>query len=299
MRLDWTDLQVFLRTCEAGSMTAAARQVHLTVAAVSTRLRNLEQTVGAPLLQRHARGVVPTPAGEALAQHARRLVHDLAEIQRLVQQAAEGATAPRLVLLANSAAMARGLTDVAADTARAGHPLLVHESASDAAVQALRCGAAQVAIVSDAAALDGLAAEDLGPDPLVLLVPASHAWGHRDRVTFEEALQQPDWIAGAQDSALQTHLAMQAARLGRRLDVRLSYPRMEGVVALVAAGLGISVLPAHWAAALDPQGRVRRLTLQAPWAQRRLWVARHAGDTAPATRALVDSVRRCWRTPPR
>jgi hypothetical protein len=69
MRFDWTDLQVFLQVCEAGSMTRAATRCHLTLAAVSSRIRNLEEVNGIVLLVRHARGVSPAAAGEVVARH--------------------------------------------------------------------------------------------------------------------------------------------------------------------------------------------------------------------------------------
>ena len=82
MRFDWTDLRAFLHACETGSMTATARRAHLTLAAVSARIRALEDQVGAPLLERHARGVTVTASGAAFARHARALLHQLSAMRR-------------------------------------------------------------------------------------------------------------------------------------------------------------------------------------------------------------------------
>lgn len=292
MRLDWTDLQVFLSTCDTGSMTGAAGAVHLTVAAISARIRGLEEATGTQLLHRRARGVAPTPAGEALARHARLLVHELSQLQRIVRDAQDGA-GPRLMLLANSAALAHGVASVAEDAAAQGGRIVVRESSSDAAVQALRCGAAQVAIVSDAVDLEGLDAHVLAGDPLVLVVPAVHPLAAAGDASFAEALQHP-WIVGAEDSALHMHLSMHAARLGVRLAARVTYPRLDGVMELVGRGLGVSVLPDRLARLLGATHRVRRIRLRETWAYRRLMVCRDRRDTAPATLAAVESVRRRW-----
>jgi len=82
MRFDWTDLRVFLYACDTGSMTEAASCSNLTLAAVSSRIRGLEESIGILLLRRHARGVVATAAGEALARHARLLFHQLDALRR-------------------------------------------------------------------------------------------------------------------------------------------------------------------------------------------------------------------------
>src|SRR3954469_25692842 len=104
MRFDWTDLRIFLHVCEAGSMTSAAERSHLTVAAVSARMRWLEESNGLVLLERHARSVCPTPAGEVLAAHARVVFEQVLALERDLLHAAPQ-PARRLVLLANSSAL--------------------------------------------------------------------------------------------------------------------------------------------------------------------------------------------------
>ena len=71
----------FLAIVEAGSMTAAAQRCHLTLAAVSARMRAMEASSGTLLLERRARGVVPTPAGEVLAAHARIVVYQVRQLE--------------------------------------------------------------------------------------------------------------------------------------------------------------------------------------------------------------------------
>src|SRR5436305_588807 len=71
MRFDLADLSLFRHVVEAGSITHGAERAHLALAAASTRIRNMEVSLGAPLLVRRRQGVVPTPAGRTLLQHAR------------------------------------------------------------------------------------------------------------------------------------------------------------------------------------------------------------------------------------
>lgn len=293
MRFDWTDLQVFLQVCEAGSMTAAGERCHLTLAAVSARIRSLEESNGIVLLQRRPRGVVPTAAGEVLARHARTVLEQVQRLERDLLHARHPC-APGLVLLANSAALARPLAPALADMAACGATVLVRESPSEATVQALRSGAADVGIVSDAVETRGLVSRVLGPDPLVLVVARDHALAGRASLRFGQALAQP-WIGWGEHSALSTHLLMRAAALGVGFHTRITYPDAKGVLLLVARGLGVSVLPravvdahAHTGAAA-----IACVPLEEAWAQRRLLVChREGGD--PQRARLVDSVERAW-----
>ncbi|MFT4268248.1 MAG: LysR family transcriptional regulator, partial [Xenophilus sp.] len=70
---DLAQLRTFVAVADAGSLTAAAPRVFLSQSAVSEQLRKLEERAGHPLLVRGKSGAVPTPAGERLLAHARRL----------------------------------------------------------------------------------------------------------------------------------------------------------------------------------------------------------------------------------
>lgn len=295
MRFDWTDLRIFLHVYEAGSMTGAAARCHLTLAAVSARIRALEDGNGIVLLERKARGVAATAAGEVLADHARRVFDQVLQLERDLLHA-RGKGPRRTVLLANSAALARPLADAVAEVQAldASGPILVRESASEATVQALRCGAADVGIVSDAVETRGLRADDLGPDPLVLVVPGKHALAARSGICFAEALAQP-WVAWGEQGALSAHLQMRALALGARIEPRLSYPTLPGVLRLVSGGLGVTVLPR---AVLPPQpgdAGYACIPLQEAWALRRLQVCRLQGGEGERLRArLAERIAACW-----
>ena len=74
MRFDLADLSLFRHVVEAGSITHGAERAHLALAAASTRVRNMEDVLGAPLLTRSRQGVTPTQAGRTLLQHARTIL---------------------------------------------------------------------------------------------------------------------------------------------------------------------------------------------------------------------------------
>jgi DNA-binding transcriptional LysR family regulator len=274
MRFDWTGLQVFLQVCEAGSMTAAAQRCHLTLAAVSARVRQLEEANGLVLLQRLPRGVAPTAAGEVLAAHARLVLEQVRRMEHELAHAQGGASRP-FVLLANSSSLARPFA-LAVARALVDRTLIVRESASEASVQALRRGAADVAIVSDAVDTRGLRTTDLGADPLVAVAARGHAFASCAALSFADTLQQP-WIRWSESGALATHLQLRALAGGASIDARVTFPTLDGVLQLVAAGVGITVLPRALVRAHAAVGTVACVPLQEDWARRRLVACRAEG----------------------
>lgn len=289
MHFGWTDLQVFLHVIEAGSMTAGAERCHLTLAAVSARIRALEEASGVLLLTRQPRGVAPTSAGEVLAGHARLV---LEQVQRLEQDLLHARAAPvrPLVILANSAALARPWTLALAEMRHA--PVLVRESASEVAVRALRSGAADVGIVSDAVDTEGLTSHDLGPDPLVLVVAQDHGWARRESVRFSEA-SKVAWVAWGERSALTTHLLLRAAASGVQVVPNFTYPTAGGVLQLVARGLGVTVLPEAIVSLHREVEGIACVRLEDRWAQRRL-LACHSINGDPRRQEVSEQIARRW-----
>jgi DNA-binding transcriptional LysR family regulator len=294
MRFDLTDLRVFLFACETGSMTGAANRAHLTLAAVSARIRAMEPTAGTPLLERRARGGTSTPAGEALARHARVVLHQLEELRQDVAGRAGGETA-RTVLLANSSAMARPLHGILADVldAHPGARLVARECESEATVHALRVGDADVGIISSAVDTEGLVTAPLGPDPLVVIVGAAHPLASRGTVAFAEAITF-DWIGWGDSRALHTHLVIRAHRAGGTLKTTVSVPSAAGVIELVERGRGVSVLPRELLGARGVSGKLRVLGLDDAWASRSLLVCRGPDETSPLALALHGAFASRW-----
>ena len=106
MRFDLTDLSLFRHVVEAGSITHGAQRSNLALAAASTRIRNMEETLGVALLTRGRAGVTPTQAGRTLLQHARtilrqaeRLHEDLGAYSGQIYNTDDGNTYPAKITL--------------------------------------------------------------------------------------------------------------------------------------------------------------------------------------------------------
>jgi len=110
MRFDLADLSLFRDVVEAGSITHGAARAHLALAAASTRIRNMEQAIGAPLLLRSRQGVALTQAGRTLLQHARTMLRQ-AERLREDLGAYAGGLASQVRVLSNTNALTEFLPE--------------------------------------------------------------------------------------------------------------------------------------------------------------------------------------------
>jgi DNA-binding transcriptional LysR family regulator len=256
-------------------------------------MRNLEEANDLVLLERRPRGVVATDAGEVLAAHARAVFAQVQQLERDMLLRGGLAASPTVLLL-NSSALARPVAQalVDLDGPEESRAVIVRESSSDATVQALRSGAADVGIVADMADTSGLATQDLGPDPLVLVVSPAHPLAGQAAAGFREALAEP-WVSWGEHSALSAHLRMRALALGERIDARVSYPTLAGVLSLVARGLGVTVLPRTAVDRCAGGGEVAYVPLRETWAQRRLLVCHPEGEGL-SRRRLAARIARLW-----
>ena len=269
MRFDLTDMRLFLSVVECGSLTHGARAMHLAVASVSERIAGMEAALGAPLLERNRRGVRPTAAGEALVRHARSILGQVEQMRGELRHYATGLKG-RIRLLSNTAALAAFLPPPLCRFL-AAHPDLsvdLGERPSAEIVQALAEGRADLGIVADITDVSTLQTHRIAQDQLVVVAGRMHPIATQETVAFADIVGEP--IVGVADTALESHLAERAARLGRQLHYRVQLRNVEHVTMLVDAGIGISIVSDALAQTM-PRG-LAILPLSEPWATRRLYL---------------------------
>src|SRR3712207_4709044 len=149
MHFDLVDLSLFRHVVEAGSITHGAERANLALAAASTRIRNMEESLGAALLVRGRQGVTATPAGRTLLQHARAI---LAEVERLREDlgAFAGGLAGQVKLLSNTNALTEFIPE-ALSAFLAAHPQIsvdLEERLSDEIVGLIAEGVGDIGIVA-------------------------------------------------------------------------------------------------------------------------------------------------------
>jgi DNA-binding transcriptional LysR family regulator len=281
---DLLDLELFAQVVEAGSITHGSRRVHLALPSASARIRQMEKTVGTPLLTRGRRGVTVTPAGLLLLRHARTVLHQIDRMHGDLTKYATGLVAT-IRLLANTAAVATALPAELV-TFLVAHPSIdvdLEERPSHVTVQAVAEGRAEIGIVASSVNLGQLHHIVLRDDQLVLVTPPKHRLSRHRQIRFEECLDQP-FIGLGEGSALQEHLEGHAQPLGQRPHYRVRLPSVEAVCRTVAAGVGLSVLPEAAVRRWQSTYPVATIPLSDEWAARQLLLCTH-----PTTKPSVPA----------
>ncbi|MBC3364504.1 LysR substrate-binding domain-containing protein [Pseudomonas sp. SWRI154] len=282
MHFDLIDLRLYLNILDTGNITAGAANSHLSLAAASARVRAMEASLGIALLERGRRGVTPTPAGKALAQHARVLLQHAEHLQQDLGEYAKGVKG-RVRLLCNTSAMTEYLPELLASFLKAHANLDIDQQELPSAriTHALRQGAADLGIVSDAVDTSGLQTWPFRDDPLVLILPAGHPLADGRTPSFSETLSH-DYVGLNASSALAIHLEEQALHLGSRMQIRIRADGFDGVIRMVAHGAGIAIVPN---AAIERRPRepaFHCVPLQEAWAHRALLLCARNFERLPA-----------------
>jgi DNA-binding transcriptional LysR family regulator len=283
MRFDLTDLRLFLAVVDAGSITHGAMEAGLSLPAASERLRAMEATGEVVLLHRGRRGVAPTEAGEALAHHARMILHQMAQMRGELGRHAKGLRATVRVF-ANTAAVTEILPDRLAPW-MAAHPQVdveLKERQSTDIARSVAAGFAEIGILSSAVETTGLTLRPFAIDRLVAVSAQEYGLVERPHLRFADLLDH--YFIGLTDGALQRHVEMQAGLLGAKLKIRVAMRSFDGICRLAGEGVGIGIVPESAARRAKRSAGIAIAQLQDDWATRRLSVGVHSEEalTPPA-----------------
>lgn len=289
--LDLTTLRLFVAVCTTGNMARAGEQENIVASAISKRLAQLEDTVGAKLLERRRHGVVPTVAGETLLEHARGMLASADRISRDMAGYSAGVKG-QVRILASVSSIAESLPeDVAAflhQPANRDIRVDIEEHLSRDVVRALKEGSASVGICWDAANFEGLGSLPYHADHLAVVVYPGHPLAGRKRAWFAETLDY-DHVGLPPSAAVQAMLARAAARSEKTLTHRAIVSNFDAAMRVVRARLGISIVPKEIAAPYAANLDLRVVPLRDPWARRRFAVCYRDMETlSPAARLLVE-----------
>lgn len=292
--LDSVSLQLFVAVCEEGSLARAAAREAVVPSAASKRIASLEAELGVSLLARRRRGVEPTPAGEALLMRAREVLLTLSAARAELGDFGAGAQGSVRVL-ASPSALAEALPD---DLARfmAAHPRLrisIEEAVTPAIVRSLREGTADLGVYWDAVDSGDLRLRRYGSDHLCVALSPGHALARRPSLRYADTLPHGAVVvaAGGQMDQL---LRRQAALLGVVPSARLQVSSMDAACRMVAAGLGLAILPREVVVPYAGAGRLALVPLAEPWAERRFVIAtRHEPLCATNATLLADHLEAC------
>jgi DNA-binding transcriptional LysR family regulator len=284
-RFDLVSIRLAVACVQSGSLTAAARESHLALAAASRRVRELEDAVGEPLFERHARGVAPTAAGRVFVKHGLALLQTLDQLGGELADLRQG-IARHIRLIASTAAINQFLPPLLAAYAQLRPQVRVdlEEQVSDAVVAAVREGRADLGVFVEGPDTTGLNARPFRTDELVLVLPKNHRLAGRTPLAFTDALDE-DWISLNTGAAMLQKQQQAALAANKPFRLRMQVRSFDAVCHLVASGLGLAMLPK--AAALPIVGAMKLdwRPLADTWSRRRLLVA-----TGTPTDAAVEAL---------
>lgn len=293
-------LRVLREVARRGSFSAAADALSYTQSAVSQQIATLEAETGVTLLERHPRGVRPTAAGQALVEHTEGI---LARLEAAEDELAEiaGLRGGRLRMASFPTAGAT-LMPVAIATFRDRHPgveLTLAEGEPDEIAPRLRAGEFDIALLyefADSTPEGGRLAEDIKrvrllEDPMYLALPRQHPLAGKAAVRLQD-LREEAWIQTARTSDCARYVVRSCHAAGFEPKVSFESDDYQTVQGLVAAGVGVALIPELALTVVREDIVIRALSPHPP--ARRVIAATAAGarllPAAPAMLSVLEGV---------
>ncbi|MES2510071.1 MAG: LysR family transcriptional regulator [Pseudomonadota bacterium] len=288
-RFDLVSIRLAVACVQTGSLTAAARNSHLALAAASRRIRELENALGDTLFERHARGLLPTPAGRVFARHGLDLLQTMEQLGSELADLRRG-TARHIRLCASSAAISQFLPPLLANyTALQPHVHIdLEEQVSENVVSTLREGRADIAVFVEGPDSSGLDTVLFRNDELVLIFPSGHRLSRsKAPLAFADALDE-EWISLTAGAAMLQTQQQAAMAAGRQFPLRMQVRSFDAVCYLVASGMGVALLPKGAGLPIAKNMKLGWRPLSDPWVKRRLLLGTPPGLVDPAISAFRD-----------
>jgi DNA-binding transcriptional LysR family regulator len=289
IHFDLADLRLMVRVAEANSLTRGAEAAFLSLPAASTRIKNLEENVGAKLLYRTSQGVTLTPPGQAFVQHARTVLAQLEHLVGDMQEYAKGIKG-HLRIAGSTTAMSEFLPPVLSAYLRA-HPdvnIDLRERLSTDIVRLVSEGQVDVGIVAGPVRTEALQALPYRSDRVTLVVANEHELAGESSVPFARTLDY-DHVSLNEASALRAFLRQVSGAMHRTLRTRIEVGNFETACRMIEANIGVGIVPLSSARRHAERLAIRIVPLEDDWSLRQQLVVVRQLESLPAFgRDLVD-----------
>ena len=288
-------LRVLREVVLRGSFSAAAESLSFTQSAVSQAIAALEAEAGVKLLERDRRGVRPTPAGSALIGHADGILARL-EAAEADLAAIAGVRGGRLRMASFPTAGAT-LMPLAIAGFREAHPdveLSLAEGEPEQIVPRLRSGEFDIALLFEFRGVGeklgaGLRRVELLQDPMHVALPAGHALARRASLRLED-LQNQAWVQTSASSPCARHVVRSCHAAGFEPSVSFESDDYLTVQGLVAAGVGVALIPQLALSSVREDIVVRAVSPRTP-VRRIIAATPTASGISPAAGRMLDTLR--------
>jgi DNA-binding transcriptional LysR family regulator len=278
-----------MATVEEGSLARCAEREGIAPSSISRRISDLEARCGVALLERRDRGVQPTAAGEKLFARARTLMEGLEQMV-LEMEAIRGGSSGQIRIHAHASATLDALPTQVANflTLHPDIDIEINELTTREVMHSVRTGIADIGFVPNNVESGDLHFYKWKPITLVVVLPQGHALTRKRRLNLNDLLEE-HFIAMQRDSDFLVFFRQRASMLERTLKERVHATSFEGIRNMVAAGLGVSVLPDTAAYPFEKRLAIAVRPLDEPWTSGHLFLCvRDPQKLSAAATMLVD-----------
>jgi len=298
--LNPTRLNVLREVVAHGSFSAAADALSYSQSAVSQSIATLEGEVGTTLLERDRGGIRPTAAGAALVVHADGILARMEAAENEVAAIAGGEGGH--LRIASFPTAGATLLPLAINSFRAAHPgveVTLAEGEPDEIAPRLRAGEFDLALLFEFEGVGerlgtGMRRFELIEDPLHLALPATHPLSRRRKLQLED-LREEAWVQTSANSPCARHVVRSCHAAGFEPRVAFESDDYQTVQGLVAAGVGVALIPQLALSAVRSDIRIRALDPSSP-VRKVLAATRRGAPVTPALATMLDTVREASRS---
>jgi DNA-binding transcriptional LysR family regulator len=290
---DLRQLEIFCNVVELGSFSKAANAVFLAQASVSERISTLERMVGAKLLDRLGRRVVPTKAGELLYKHAVSLLN----MKEKVRQEMESFLGMRRGAIHMGASTIPGefILPRIIGSFNEEYPsvsvVLAISDTNDIETRVLE-GNLELGVVGSKGNYNTLFYQELWKDELVLAIPAQHRWAGKKEVSTAAIFKEPFILRETGSGTLkhiERYLGSLQSKTGQTLQVVARFGSSTAIKEGIKAGLGISILSSRAISAEVEAGILKTLRVKGLSMVRSFYLVRDKRrTTSPLCQAMLD-----------
>ncbi|MCX7512410.1 LysR substrate-binding domain-containing protein [Frateuria hangzhouensis] len=293
---DFRQLRYFVAVAEELSFTRAAQRLHISQPPLSQQIQALEQDLGARLFDRDKRNVALTEPGRILLEQARQILAKAEETRGHVSDAAAGFSGVLRLAYTISVTFHRALPQTLLRFRQYAPKvrMQLHEMYSEPQFAALRADQIDVGFVRDEprhpSDAQALRMDVVDYEPLVLAVPCGHPLAGQDSVQFGELanevfVSQPRELA----ATLYDRLVQLGAKAGFHPLIGQQAQQINGLLALVAAGVGLALVPVSMR--VVQLGGVSYVSLEDPDAYLLLAVASRKDNPSPVLARFLQTIK--------
>jgi len=236
-------LRYFVAVADEGNFSRAAAKVRVAQPSLSQQIRKLEAEIGQPLFDRLPRSVVLTEAGRCLLEYARQILASIDDARRSVDEL-KGKIAGDVAVGAIPTVAPYVLPELVITFQKHYPDVTLHivEDATAGITRRIEAGELDVALASTCQQSPTLRVELLGKEPLLALVPEGHPLAKQTVITFDDLKSQRFLLLHEMHClSQQVHHLLESRRL--LPEVALAGSQLSTIANMVAAGIGVSIVP--------------------------------------------------------